>query len=304
MIVDAHLHVWNRFDGKIGNQLPVLPLRGGMIQIGDRELLGMPAYLLDCCALADYVVSEFNAAGVDIGVVVQDYMDGVQNDYLLEVLATFPGRFFAHALPNYWNTDHVAQEVEDIFRRGFRGLKLPADHLLGTIRLDDPRLMQIWGRMEESERVLAIDLSEGQEQVAETENILQSFPKLHVAMGHFGMVNRGGWPGQLLLARHENVYMETGGIVWLYRHEGFPFPDALEAILRAKQEVGIGLAADDDRLHLPAEPRFYPKSCRVDGGGKETVAGRQRPPALSAPRARTPSAAGPTYYRGMIAYEQ
>jgi L-galactono-1,5-lactonase len=239
MIVDAHLHVWNRLDGKIGNQTSVVPLSGGMIRIGDREMLGMPAYLLDCRALADYVVSEFNAAGVDMGVVVQDYMDGVHNDYLLDVRAAFPGRFFAHALPNYWDADHVAQESQALFRQGFRGLKLPAEHLLGKITLDDPRLMRIWSVMEESRHVLAVDLSEGQQQVAEMEHILKSFPKLCVALGHFGMVNRGGWPGQLRLARHENVYLETGGIVWLYRHEGYPFPGALDAIVRAKQEVGI-----------------------------------------------------------------
>jgi L-galactono-1,5-lactonase len=239
MIVDAHLHVWNRLDGRIGNQTPVVPLGGGMIRIGDRELFGMPAYLLDCQARAEYVVAEFNAAGVDAGVVVQDYMDGIQNDYLQEVLARFPGRFFAHGLPDCWDTDRVAQETEALFRQGFRGLKLPAEHLLGKIKLDDPRLMRIWSAMEERECALAVDLSEGQLQVAEMESMLKSFPTLRVALGHFGMVNRNGWPGQLSLAQHENVYLETGGIVWLYRHEGYPFPGAIDAILRAKREVGI-----------------------------------------------------------------
>jgi predicted TIM-barrel fold metal-dependent hydrolase len=41
------------------------------------------------------------------------------------------------------------------------------------------------------------------------------------------------------LARHENVYLETGGIIWLYRVEGYPFPGAIAAIVRAKEEVGI-----------------------------------------------------------------
>ena len=239
MIIDAHLHIWYRLDGMIGDQLPVHPLRDGMIQIGDRELLGMPAYLLDGQARAEYVVAEFNAAGVDVGVVVQDYMDGVQNEYLMEVVERFPSRFFAHGLPNYWDIDNAVCEAEELFARGFRGLKLPAEHLRGKIILDDSRLMPIWQTMEANQSVLAVDLSEGQEQVQEMENILARCPELHVALGHFGMVNRGGWPGQLHLCCHKNVFMEAGGIIWLYRNECYPFPSAIDAIHRAKEAVGI-----------------------------------------------------------------
>jgi predicted TIM-barrel fold metal-dependent hydrolase len=33
--------------------------------------------------------------------------------------------------------------------------------------------------------------------------------------------------------------MEAGGIIWLYRDEGYPFPSAIDAIHRAKEAVGI-----------------------------------------------------------------
>ena len=92
---------------------------------------------------------------------------------------------------------------------------------------------------EEYGYVLAVDLSEGEVQVPEMENILARCPKLCVSLGHFGMVNRGGWPGQLHLCHHENVYLDMGGIIWLYRQEGYPFPGAIDAIHRAKKEVGI-----------------------------------------------------------------
>ena len=239
MIVDAHMHVWDRIDGMIANEQPVVPLGDGMIRIGDDEMLGTPAYMLDCAARAEYVVAEFDAAGVDAGVVVQDYMDGVQNDYLREVLDRFPDRFFAHALPNYWDADRVADEAKELFAQGFRGLKLPGEHFLNKISLDDERFMPIWETMEQHQYVLAVDLCEGQDQAAEMENILSRFPRLPVALGHFGMVNRGGWPAQLNLCRHENVYIETGGIIWLYRDEGYPFPSALDAIQQAIREVGI-----------------------------------------------------------------
>jgi len=233
------MHLWERVHGAIANETPVKAVGKGLIRIGDKEMLGMPAYLLDCAARAEYVVAEFDAAGVSAGVVVQEYLDGEQNDYVLEAHEQFPGRFFVHGLPDYWDTENTEREAKSLFARGFRGLKVPANHLNGKIRLDDKRLMPIWGHMEEKGYALAVDLSEGEDQVQEMENILTECPQLRVAIGHFGMSNRRGWPGQLLLARYKNVYVEGGGLVWLYRDEGYPFPGAIEAILQAKKEVGI-----------------------------------------------------------------
>lgn len=210
-----------------------------MIEIGNERVQGMPAYMLDCRALAEMVVAEFDAAGVSAAVVVQEYMDGPQNEYLAEVVKRWPGRFFAHGLANFFAPDAVADEAFELLDRGFRGLKLPADHLLGKLRLDDERFMPIWRRMERDGCVLAVDLSEGANQVPQMEAILAACPQLKVALGHFGMPNRGGWPGQLRLARHANVYLETGGIIWLYRREQYPFSGAVEAIVAAAKEVGM-----------------------------------------------------------------
>ena len=240
MIVDAHMHLWDHVDGTIRNELPVTALGNGMIRIGQSEMLGMPPYMHNCAATAEYAVSEFDAAGVDVGVVVQEYMDGAQNDYLRSVVATHRGRFIAHALPNFWNVDQVAAEARELLSQGiFCGLKIPAGHLVGQIHLDDRRLMPIWEDIQQRQLVLAVDLSSDEGQVPEMENILKQFPTLRVAIGHFGMVTRGGWPGQLRLARWENAYLEMGGIVWLYRHEGYPFHGALRAIRRAADEVGV-----------------------------------------------------------------
>ena len=47
------------------------------------------------------------------------------------------------------------------------------------------------------------------------------------------------WRHQILLARHENVYVETGGITWLYNSEFYPFPSAVRAIREAAELVGM-----------------------------------------------------------------
>jgi predicted TIM-barrel fold metal-dependent hydrolase len=240
VIVDAHMHLWDHIDGRIRNDLTVSALRNGMIRIGHAEVLGMPAYMLDCAARAEYAVSEFDASGVDVGVVVQEYMDGAQNEYLRSVVTTTSDRFIAHALPDFWNVDQAAVQAKKLLAEGtFCGLKIPAGHLKGQVRLDDSRFMPIWDDLEQRELVLAVDLSDDEDQVPEMESILTRCPSLRVAIGHFGMVNRGGWPGQLRLARWKNVYLEMGGIIWLYRNEGYPFPGALRAIREAAAEVGV-----------------------------------------------------------------
>ena len=175
---------------------------------------------------------------MDVGVVVQETMDGPQNDYLIDVRRKFPDRFFAHALPNWFEPDRVAAECAKLFEQGFRGIKLAALRIAGIASLDDLRFMPLYERMEAEGHVLAVDLAAGADQAAEMERILKRCPKLRVAIGHFGMVTRGDWMSQIRLCRHKNVYVETGGIVWLFRAEGYPFRGAIDAIHQAKREVG------------------------------------------------------------------
>ena len=69
---------------------------------------------------------------------------------------------------------------------------------------------------------------------------MKSFPDMKIAIGHFGMVTTPGWMEQVRLARHPNVYVESGGITWLFNSEFYPFKGAVEAIRQAADEVGIG----------------------------------------------------------------
>lgn len=238
MIVDAHMHIWQQVHGRVGRTTSVVPIRDGVVKIGDRAVLNMPPYMHECRALAEHVLAEFDAAGVEAGVVVQEYLDGEQNGYLLDTVARHPGRFFIHGLVDFFDPDAALEAADRLFAQGFRGLKIPGMHLEGAVALDDSRLMPIYRQMEDAGFVLAVDLAEGAGQVPMMRKILDRHPQLNVAIGHFGMVNRGGWPDQLELCRYPNVFIETGGIVWLYRDEGYPFPSALDAILHAAEAVG------------------------------------------------------------------
>ncbi|MFI4861150.1 MAG: amidohydrolase family protein [Phycisphaerales bacterium JB063] len=238
IVIDAHMHLWDRVHGMIRNEKPVRPVANGVVRLGEDEVLGMPPSMRDCRASAERFVAEMDAAGVSAGVVVQEYLDGEQNDYLLGVAAQYPGRFFMHALPDWFQPDKVAEEIEAQLAKGFRGIKLPAMHLGGLIELDDPRLLPAYAAIASADAVLALDLCEGQAQVPAVRRILDKHPAMKVAIGHFGMPNRAGWPGQLDLCGYENVYIETGGIVWLYREHGLGFGPAVDVICQAVDRIG------------------------------------------------------------------
>jgi predicted TIM-barrel fold metal-dependent hydrolase len=128
-------------------------------------------------------------------------------------------------------------EGEALIQQGFRGLKIPAARLPQQFLNDE--MMQLMHLMEDRGIILGIELADGDVQVGQMEEIISECPQLKIAVGHFGMVTRPGWMSQIRLARHENVYVESGGITWLFNDEFYPFPSAVRAIQEAADEVGI-----------------------------------------------------------------
>lgn len=239
-IIDAHLHLWHRIDGEIPAG-KVRPVGNGRVRIGNREVLGMPPYFVDCRSTVERLLSVMDAAGVAAAVVVQEFLDGNQNRYLLGVKRRYPNRFFVHALLDFRNPAGCLRQARRALRAGFRGIKVPAAHLPGfkpRVALDDSRLMKVWELMQRHNLILAVDLAEGDLQNREIEKVISACPDLKIVLGHFAMVNRPGWLAQLRLCRHANVYVESGGLVWLFRDEGPPFVKAQQAIEAARSEVG------------------------------------------------------------------
>ena len=44
---------------------------------------------------------------------------------------------------------------------------------------------------------------------------------------------------QIALAKHKNVYIESGGLTWLFHKEFYPYPSAIDAILEARDLCGM-----------------------------------------------------------------
>ncbi|MHB9070193.1 MAG: amidohydrolase family protein [Sedimentisphaerales bacterium] len=238
MIIDAHIHLWNKVTGRLGMQ-KVSPVANGVIRIGSKEYQGMPSWFRDCRSSAELAKAAFDDAGVDAAVVTQEYLDGNQNEYLLDAQKKYPGLFFVHGLIGFGEPKRLRNEFASVCKKGFRGIKCPAMFLpqLG-VKLDEPDLMYVWEQMEAEGIVLSIDLTPGDVQVGQMKNVIRNFTKLKIAIGHFGMVGHGNRMSQIRLAEFENVYIECGGIIWLFRQEGPPFKQAQSKIRQAMKAVG------------------------------------------------------------------
>ncbi|MBQ6762878.1 MAG: amidohydrolase [Bacteroidales bacterium] len=239
-IIDAHTHLWLSQDTVVnGKAIRSLP-NGRSLFMGE-EVQMLPPFLVDSVNSAEVLLSNMDYAQVSAAVVTQEFIDGPQNDYLEDVKRRYPDRFFVFGMCEFRRPDFLPEAI-DLMDRGFRGIKIPAARLLlpeGRVRLDSPEMMRLFHLMEDRGLILHVELADGNLQVGEMETVIAECPRLKVVIGHFGMVTRPGWMDQIRLARHPSVYVESGGITWLFNAEFYPFPSAVRAIREAADEVGI-----------------------------------------------------------------
>ena len=236
LIIDAHSHLWLNQDTVVGGQ-PIYqmePNRSRSMFFGEERQM-LPPYMTDGQNTAERFLSNMDYAQVAAAVVTQEFIDGLQNSYLMQVEKRYPNRFFTFGMADYRELGFLkhAEELMQVFK----GIKIPAARLPQQFLTDE--MMQMMHLLEQQGKILGIELQDGDAQVGQMEEIIQECPKLKIAIGHFGMVTRHNWLEQIKLARHENVFIESGGITWLFNDEFYPFPSAIRAIKEAAELVGM-----------------------------------------------------------------
>lgn len=240
IIIDAHSHLWLKQDAVVEG-LPIRTLENGRSLFMGEVRQMLPPFMTDGVNSAEVFLSNMDYAQVSAAVVTQEFIDGFQNDYLAEVTARYPDRFFVCGMCEFRKPGYLDQ-ARQLIAQGFRGIKIPAQRLLlkeGRVRLNCEEMMQMFHLMEQNGVLLSIDMADGDTQVGELEEVIQECPKLKVAIGHFGMVTRPQWKEQIKSARHPHVRIESGGITWLFNDEFYPFKGAVRAIREAAELVGF-----------------------------------------------------------------
>lgn len=239
-IIDAHSHLWLRQDTEVDGMAIRTLSNGRSLFLGEERQM-LPPFMIDGCNSAEVFLSNMDYAQVSAAVVTQEFIDGIQNEYLVEVVRKYPDRFFVCGMCEFRKPGFLPQ-AKELIKAGFKAIKIPAHRLLlkeGRVMLNSTEMMEMFRYMEEHQTILSIDLADGDIQVAEMKEIIQECPRLKIAIGHFGMVTTPHWVEQIKLARYENVMVESGGITWLFNSEFYPFAGAVKAIKEAADLVGM-----------------------------------------------------------------
>ncbi len=229
LIIDAHSHLWLKQDTQVDGKR-ILTLKNGRSIFMDEEVQMVPPFIIDGRNTAEVFLSNMDYAQVGGAVVVQELIDGCQNDYLTEVQRTYPDRFFCMGMA--WNVS----EAEAVIKAGLKGIAFPGHRMKEPLQT----LMPVFKLMEERGLVLSMCLADDEAQIAQMAEVIEECPRLKVAIGHFGMANTPSFRSQVMLARKgANVMIESGGITWLYHPEFYPYPTAIRRIREAADWVGM-----------------------------------------------------------------
>ena len=244
LVIDAHSHLWLKQDTK-WNGMEIRSMKNGRSMFLGNEVQMIPPFIIDGQNSAEIFLSNMDYAQVGAAVVVQEFIDGIQNDYLASVKRCYPNRFFVFGMVDYLK-DRFADEAIRLMKNGFEGIAIPGHRLLGKPLTCD-EMMKMFHEMESRDAVLSITLEDGDKQVGELREVIHECPNLRIAIGHLGMANppatapweNPSWREQIKLALAPNVMIESGGITWLYNSEFYPFPSAVRAIKEAAGLVGM-----------------------------------------------------------------
>lgn len=222
MIIDAHAHLWKTQNGVHGDK-KVFHMGNGKSNFGGTVKQMMPPYMTDGENTAERFIANMDYAMVSGAVITQEVMDGSQNGYLIQCKEKYPTRLKICSL---------YEEGQPLEYDGFDGIKICACKLKEK---DLTKHEAVFKTAAENGRFISIDLDDGDRQTGSLKELIQQYPDLKTAIGHFGMVTTEGWKEQIRLAQYKNVFIESGGITWLFNREFYPYLSAIKAIREAAE---------------------------------------------------------------------
>ena len=88
----------------------------------------VPPFMMDGVNSAEVFLSNMDYAQVAAAVITQEFIDGIQNEYLAEVISRYPDRFFVCGMCEFRKPGFLAQ-AKELIARGFKAIKIPAQQI-------------------------------------------------------------------------------------------------------------------------------------------------------------------------------
>lgn len=234
MIIDCHMHLWEKATGK-----DLIQRDYGRFESGGKMVQMMPVSFVDSSSTAEMALAHMDWLGIDRGVVVQEWMDGRQDEYLARVAKSHHDRFSLLGLFD-WNDMADASAYVDrmVNELHLDGIKVTTPAASERMPLDDERLLRGWERCSSLGVPVVIHMLPGDTMVAEAERVVRALPKLKFVVCHLGLPPSKGWQKQVALGKFPNVFIDASGLTALFAHESYPFPGAQAAIKEAFDIAG------------------------------------------------------------------
>lgn len=256
MIIDAHTHVFETLHGMTGRGY-VNPIGYGQIRFDT----GQTAYVMppmheETRFTAEMLLRFMDWVGVDMAFIMQHSFHGANIDYLAGCIRRWPDRFRGAC-----SFDPYASQWRTILKRyheemGFQCMKLELSvgaGLLGfhpDLKLNEPRLMEIWQQLAEWNMTLILDLGsvgEPANQKKEILEVMETFPNLRLSIPHLCYPPLScppsdpkwtAWEDMLKLGCHPRIYHDIsfGGL--LPDDEEYPFARYQDVVKKAVETCG------------------------------------------------------------------
>jgi len=253
MIIDAHIHLWNRLHGQdlgIDRQA----LSWGKAREGDRIYYATPPAFEDSLSTYERALAHMEYVGVERAVVLQEFMDGKQDEYLARVRQAEPRRFSCLALfDRRYCDDPMTSFTTAVEKQHLQGFLIKTPSPFPD--LVTPRLVTLWQAC--AERGLPLVLKNGAPDTVR--QLVEAVPSLKIVFSHFAGVSgpEQEYRERLAIAADSpNVYIDSGGLTFQHR---YPFTRCQEMLHEAVERAGaskISWGSDYPRPGLVADASY------------------------------------------------
>ena len=267
-MIDAHLHLWDKQHGMVDG-LPVYDLGGGRSQFGSVVRQMTPAYINDGVNSVERLLANMDFAQVAGG-------RGDPGVYRRATRMPTCGRYARRIPCGCGSAPCMRKSPWGIFP-GRTGIKMLRRQAGGSG--PDPPCGSVPARRGGGTNSLAWTLADGDTQTASLREMIQQYPNVRMAIGHFGMVTTPGLAGtdppgpipQCVCGKRRHYLAVQQRVL-------SPYPSAVRAILEARDICGMeklmwgsDYPPHHDGHYLPHELGLCGQVPLADPGGKAAV---------------------------------